>query len=300
MNETRDLAKILTDPREEKFELRWGTIAAVGVNTVDVYLGGAATTIPGVRFLHSYTNPEVGDQVAIFRSGPDLFVAGTIGEAEVAPPPPDVGGVHGLDDDFEDAALDGDWVTVLPSGTCTWTEGDSPLDGGVLGALFNNQTSEHAACILKPIAGSDWGIGDYIETAMRAIAVETYAMAGLIITDGTAVGSKSVWQMPYWYWDGTYNRLTVSLRSGLINGAKTSHYSIQAHMTGGWLYQRLTYVAANTWKAQWSLDGVVWHDYLQANPSYTMTPTHVGLAVSTWAGDNGHTASFAYFKTGPA
>lgn len=58
---------------------QWGVVHAAHTspNTVDLYLDGATTLTPGVRYVKSYA-PTVGDTVLVGRYGSDRFVVGVL------------------------------------------------------------------------------------------------------------------------------------------------------------------------------------------------------------------------------
>jgi hypothetical protein len=64
------------------------------------------------------------------------------------------------------------------------------------------------------------------------------------------------------------------------------------------LHFRLRWTAANTFSAEWSVDGVSWLSIHSAISS-TITPTHAGLALSVWTSPSGVAevgGTFEYFR----
>jgi hypothetical protein len=196
-----------------------------------------------------------------------------------------------LDDEFDDDSIDGVWTQVTVTGTATWTESKD-----VLSCLFGNQTASDLAVILKPIGALT--TGDYIETALRAMMpVENFTLVGICMTDGTDATSNVVlaetqsnnsFQFQY----GTLTNVSTGI------GANAGNFETVM----GWMFIRLTYVSANTWRAEFSPDGVSWAGMGFSDGGPTMTPTHIGLLVSSW-GDTSvekRVATFEYFRTSVA
>jgi hypothetical protein len=189
------------------------------------------------------------------------------------------------DDEFNESALDSAWVTVLPSGTQSLTVGADSLSVKV-----NSNGASTAACCIKPLNG--FAIGNMIETAVRTLTIQNYIMAGPILTNGTTTSSSCVWLMPYWFVDACH----LSLRSGAINNISSSLFDFSFNIRDGLLYQRLKWVAANSFQAFFSTDGVQWTDFGQGAKAITLTPTNMGFGTSTWGGTNDSLASYEYFR----
>ena len=52
--------------------------------------------------------------------------------------------------------------------------------------------------------------------------------------------------------------------------------------------------ATNTWRSDWSPDGIGW--VLGTPISYTLTPTHMGFTVSNWATASPSSTSYEFFR----
>lgn len=197
--------------------------------------------------------------------------------------------VASLDDEFDDASLTG-WTAATISGTATWTE-----DKDVLSVLFGNQTAADLAAQLKVIGALS--TGDYIEVALRMMSsAEGFTLAGLLFSDGTAGTSNAVYfciqSNNFWFLHtGTLTNIATTV---WIDNSTTSRVL-------PWAFLRLHYVSANTWRAEASPDGVSWTSFGNADNSFTMTPTHMGMAVTSWGGATvSRIASFEYFRTSVA
>lgn len=197
---------------------------------------------------------------------------------------------HTDDDEFDSTGLGG-WTEVDVSGTTTWTE-----DAHCANVVFDNQSSGDGAFLLKSMDPSSSPVT--IETAVHTLGdAADYTMCGLAFTDGTAASSNTVIIMGYFgssshrfkMWNGTLTNISTG-------GAdvEISAYNFAA----GFLYVRLIWSAANTWKFQMSPTGAngSWINFDESSDSFTLTPTHFGLFVSKWGGVAQSTVSFDYFR----
>jgi hypothetical protein len=199
-----------------------------------------------------------------------------------------------LDDEFDGAEGVGaptGWTATAISGTAVWTE-----EADVLSCLFGNQTASDLAIVSKPIGALT--TGDYIETAVRALMpAANFTIVGLFFSDGITGASNVV------IVDTQSNNL-YTFQHGTLTNVSTA-FAVDAGVTSrtmGLMYLRLTWVSANTFRAEFSPDGVSWAGMGFADGSKTMTPTHMGLAVSSWGGTSTEkrVASFEYFRTSVA
>jgi hypothetical protein len=190
------------------------------------------------------------------------------------------------DDIFFDGASSPTTLTV--SGTATWTEAR-----GRRTVTFDDQTSEDFVCSLWSFTSASSPMT--IETRCRVDGPEAaIRIANLTIANGTAAGSDMV--RAGFYLDASNNR-----RHTLAEGTFTAHSTAAGdelmHDTAGgsWAYLQLIWTAANTFRSRWSIDGVTWYDP-HSTISQTMTPTHYGLAVSTYGGTSPSYAAFDYIR----
>jgi len=199
---------------------------------------------------------------------------------------------YGLDDEFNDASIDGSW-TQVNTNRVTWTEGADVLSvrhTGSDGAAEMHAIMKSMGSLSPPVT---------IETATRYLTPYAYAhfMLGPLFADGTTYGAGvQVWAMPY-----TYNNIAVSnytsIRRMTGYNTQTNETNPGAHQwTGGSFFTRLVWSAANTWHLDHSVDGVSWIR-LATSINYSLTPTHVGIATSTWTGGApGGIGSIEYFR----
>ncbi len=201
------------------------------------------------------------------------------------------------DDDLFTSDTSADYTEQTVSGSATWT-----TSRGLLSVSFDDQVATDAAAYLKAITSASAPMT--IETSVQILAEEIggseFAMAGLMISDGTATGSKC--QILELGLSGPGSLGQIYARRGtLTNLAGTGSNSIGNGLFVGStpfsrFYMRLIWTAANTFAVAYSLDGVTWTDKGAATFAHTMTPTHFGFYTTTWGGNNEALASFDYFR----
>jgi len=193
-------------------------------------------------------------------------------------------------------ALDGSWVQVDAAGTAsrvTWTQGS-----GRLNVVHNGSGTDGSVTHLqlRPI-GAALSAGDAIVTAFD-VGVEAWAynyiMSDLQFTDGTVSGtSNGIATQTYTNGsNGGYGIVRCNTNALLTGDGGAS--GPQTVINGGTMHSRLVMTAANTFRSDWSVDGVGW---LKGNTtSYTLTPTHMGLGMSLWSGTTRSMVSFHYLR----
>jgi hypothetical protein len=188
------------------------------------------------------------------------------------------------DDEFDDASIAGAWTQVTASGTVTWDE-----DNDSLSALFDDQAAGDLAVLVKSMGAL--GSPTSITTAIRTFGLNTqWTFGGLVFTDGTATTSKAVILL------APTVDANIRLYAGTIDNINTILYDVGVSRQVPWLIPRLTWVSANTWRGEWSVDGNLFSAFGQADGSFTMTPTHFGVVVSTYGATTPRLASFEYFR----
>jgi hypothetical protein len=205
---------------------------------------------------------------------------------------PSGNGPGGTDDDeFDDATLTG-FTAQTVSGTATWTEGRD-----VLSALFHSQTSGDWAAQLKALTTPSAPL--VIETAVRVFSPHTSsALVGLLLTDGTTATANCIAATTI---VTTSNNNIVAARGGTLTDFQNPVLDQHANsfsMMIPWLHMRLTWSAANTFLGEWSPDGVTWSDFGLGTQAHTMTPTHMGVAVTNTGGGTTtpRIATFEYLR----
>jgi hypothetical protein len=233
----------------------------LGTSTAETRIGG--------------TNTEYGPlSLVARRTEIPVQVVDTVGWSDVILP--SAGAAD--DDEFDDGTIDPAWVAQTVSGTAAWTE-----DGDVMACLFAGQTANDIAALLRPIpAGATAPLT--VETAMRVMTIQTQvAMVGIVLTDGTGPTANCVWALLNFASNGvTYLRAyTGTLTAFSATSPMTSNISNVQVMP--WMHVRVVWESTDTfsvWGSPTGTDGS-WTSLGVASFAKTMTPTHMGLAVST-------------------
>lgn len=198
-------------------------------------------------------------------------------------------------DEFNDDTLDAAWVRVdgtgAASGNADWTEGADVLSalnkGGDTAAKF------HA--LLRPLSGAGGSLanGDgFITCVDMFAATANAAFAGLVFTDGTTFGSgKQIWAEVGATTAGT----TLQTYSWTTFGTVGSSAGAIGDLPRMKVFCRLALISANTWRADFSPDGVTWIKGT-ATVAQTMTATHVGFFSSSYGNATSHIASYEFIR----
>lgn len=194
---------------------------------------------------------------------------------------------HTDDDEFNDGTITG-WTAVSGGGTIDWKE-----ENGLLSALFEDQASEDICCQVKAMTPSAAAVT--IETKLRLFGQGgANPMAGLVFANGALATSNAIAIM-------CYAPSTVSFRFDMRSGTPQAMSTlVKSYATADYnrapVYVRLIWAATNSWKAQWSINGVHWTDLNQGAQSSTLTPTHFGVHASSWSRTEESMADFEYFR----
>lgn len=228
--------------------------------------------------------------------------AGTVTEIGAQPTVPDnladatrewtpPGSEHAISDEFDDASLDADWVRVDSAGEdthLTYAEAAGALsmlhDGTDAIAEFHG--------LVRPLEGLSHPAS--FVTALRMAWLDlNYSMVGLVLADGVTpgAGQQQVAMLQQGAGDGH------GMRMRDLSGWDTSDAAGTAttiRSFGELFYIRLRWTAANSFAFDYSIDGVQWYE--QATMSQTITPTHVGFALSSYGGATHMVASASFFR----
>lgn len=192
----------------------------------------------------------------------------------------------GEDDDFNDGSFSG-WSSVGAEAiTATESLGRASLlhPGGGTTAKFSAYVKSHT------FATNDW-----CEVAMRTSGInQSHNMVGICHSNGTVQGTSNA---IHWLWrtnNATWRRQS---NNGFNADTANAEYGIPQYGQGGEMFLRLRYEGSNTFRGYVSCDGVTWID-LTGAVSYTLSPTHWGMSITTWGGTAKCLASYAYFRTG--
>lgn len=161
------------------------------------------------------------------------------------------------------------------SGTANWIE-----DGGLLSAKVNGQTADPdlaAQLIAATISIGDSWVVPIIGSMNAQVTTNGILAGGICLTDGTDPTSNVV--MAHIQDEGNAAALLVG-RSGTLTAASTAPWvstsRLQTQLFAVWV--KLTYLAANTFRVEFSPDGRNFSAFGEADIAKTMTPTHVGVA----------------------
>jgi hypothetical protein len=188
-------------------------------------------------------------------------------------------------DEFEDGVLDPVWTRVDPAGagiagSIGWSETPGELICTQLaGANIAPANAIHG--LMRPLsgAGGALGVGDgFIIGVTHFGPIANFLMSGIVLSDGVAAGAGAQ-VAGLCYGVGASPALTTNAWSG-TGWALSGSTADVVHRSPGRTLVRLAQVAANTWRADASLNGINW--LLGANLSRVLTPTHVGLVGSQW------------------
>jgi hypothetical protein len=173
-------------------------------------------------------------------------------------------------DEHNNDSIDPAWVRVdNPTAGITrvsWTEGADVISAKGEGG----DASSELHALLRPLsgAGGSVAVGDAFLTCVTLYGpyATNYTMGGIILSDGTAyaAGNQS----------NDVRAFTLYNTQGVTGGALGTAWSIPT-------YIRLVMTAANTWRGDFSCDGVSWI-LGSATVAKTITPTHVGYIYSSW------------------
>lgn len=183
-------------------------------------------------------------------------------------------------DEFNDSALDAAWVRVDGTGAvlanATWTE-----DGDALSVVSNGtDTTAVIHGMMRPLSGAGGALvaGDAFITCLTLTGTASYAMGGLVLSDGVTFGvGKQIISLNYTSTSASQNN---DVRQG-ANWTISASVGAIASSPGVPTFVRLVMVSANVWRCDISPDGVSWIKGT-ATLAYTITPTHVGLHKTTW------------------
>jgi hypothetical protein len=143
--------------------------------------------------------------------------------------------------------------------------------------------------LLKPYA---LAVGEAIQCAVTIQGKNSnFPWCGLVVSDGAAYGAGNQ-MLGSLFIDGG-NR-TVSQRRWQ-NWDTESAVSMSDFISDrGVVHLRLLRDTGNVWRMSYSPDGVSW--ITGSNLTFTMTPTHVGFAGTSFGSSDSSIASYDYFR----
>ena len=175
-------------------------------------------------------------------------------------------------------------TTVTVSGSQTLTE-----KTGVLSALYQGQGTQDYNALL---ASHTFSVGDAFAVPIRLFGGDAgIASVGIIFTDGTTSSANAV--AAHMQQHSSEDNCRLYTRHGTLTLMNST--SAQTNTRGGnlpWLWLKLTYQAANTFRKEVSPDGISWDNVGVSDVSKTMTPSHFGIC---WSVDNQSGTAIATF-----
>lgn len=207
-----------------------------------------------------------------------------------------VGSAETSIDEFNDSSLAAAWTRVdgtgAASGNLTWSEDADVLSAGNVGG--DSTATLHG--LVQPLSGAGGSManGDgFITCCTVQGAIANYSFGGLVLADGTTLGSgKQVAMASIGTGSITYRTLNGEAYSNW--NSRTTDLTIGAAGLAAPVYLRLSLISANTWRGDTSPDGITWNPGTTFTQSFT--PTYVGFLSSSWGTSTKHVASYEFLR----
>lgn len=199
---------------------------------------------------------------------------------------------HASDDEFDGVTMAPDWIQVLGTGYTApqFTLGKSSLNMRRAGAT-GVDTDSNLCAYLKTISGSAGSCT--IETAVRALVKDTNnSMLGLTMANGTDPTTSKVVAVGLQF---TSSKTKLVTYTGTLDALTRNSLQLFDGMPNDRIFIRLNWSATNTFIPTFSPNGVVWDALELPSLSYTMTPTHFGIAYG-WRTATEPIFSWEYFR----
>ena len=199
-------------------------------------------------------------------------------------------------DEFNDDTIDAAWSRVDSAGPASnveWVE-----LGDVLSVSHKVAGSSGAGAVyawLQAI-GAPVDVGDAFVTCANAFAArQLYPQVGIVLSTANASGAGEQVRSVHQHTAAGDHTAQAYISSTTGFTTQPAYSAIIDVPKSGWIYQRLAYIAANTWRSDFSPDGVTWVQ--GATFTKTMSPAYVGVYIGT-GGTNqaGWSASFEFLR----
>jgi hypothetical protein len=197
---------------------------------------------------------------------------------------------HALDD-FFDSDTSADYTQTTPTGTATPT-----ISRGVLSWIFDDQSLQDVVPFTKAFGAISPPIT--IETAVRLAGGNGTMFGGLCFTDGTETTSNVIFSCATGVINANPKFTCYSGTATLIANTPVDAVLADSNFTGR-LYLRQVWKTTNTFRVAYSIDGVTYNPAGSGDISFTMTPTRLGLLVSSYSNTNACLAAFDYLRVYP-
>lgn len=200
------------------------------------------------------------------------------------------GAASAQDDEFRDASIDVKWTRVDTGGHAgyvTWLEGADSLNV-IVGNTADATAEFHAYMQAHALAIGD-SISCHIDMGGEATQ---YPLAALVVADGITVGAgKQVI-----FGTGDFNTSSTMLFNKSVTGynteAASTDYNGPTWNRG--FHLKILRDVADVFRLYWSLEGVQWYEV--GTRTLVMTPSHVGIAVSSYTSGVKHQFAYDYFR----
>lgn len=208
-----------------------------------------------------------------------------------------VGAAHTSIDEFDTGSLDAAWARVdgtgAASGNLAWTVGADVLSAQHAGG----DTASRFHALMRPLsgAGGSMAAGDAFISCVTVWApIADFTFGGLCLADGNTHGAgNQVFCVLGYRATGIAGLQSTPCTGYNADGGPVG--SLPAMNSAQRLYHRLVMLSANTWRSDFSADGVSWYKGT-ANLSKTMTPTHVGFMSSSYGSATKHILSYEFLR----
>jgi hypothetical protein len=195
------------------------------------------------------------------------------------------------DDEFDDDTLDPSWASISGGGTATWTERN-----GLLSVLAQSTLTSRVSALAKNLTSATPLI--YAQVGIRLLSRPVdHFMLGPFFSNGQTSTADLVW---VFLRTSASNLFNVEFRSGKMELINVIHhqYTLSPGLTSGWVHLRVRWTGLQTFDWLISPDGVSWTQFGAGSVVRPITPTHAGIAVSTWGGGTVGIGTVEYFRVG--
>lgn len=246
------------------------------IDTEIMFCTSRATNILTViRGIESTTAASHADDVTVSH----IITAGTLDQLKLSVLAamaivPNEPSLSADDDNFDDDTFSG-WTEVKGSWTTTKTEKYNRLAvsldgtegaGGRWTAFLKNKTPNP---------------GDYIQAGFQFTGPRAaFPHVALVMGEGATYNNSD--KFVIFGWDLHENYLIRWQSTGLDTSGNVDVIQSTEYALLNFIHMRLTYVSANTYTFQVSIDGLAWLSVWTASSYYTIAQDWVGFAFTTW------------------
>lgn len=192
------------------------------------------------------------------------------------------------DDEFDDESFSG-WTKVWhgTAPVATEVEQDHSLSIHIANGGAAQQMTSYVKS--KTISAGDW-----VSCAFSCFGPGgAFPNLGLVFSDGTTYGSGN--QVHFHY---SFNELLFVLRSTTGFDTQTAFNSVasMSYPLSNALHLKLVYQGSNSWDTYASPDGIQWSQIHTAHSMGSITPTHLGISMSSWGNTRALVSNWKYVR----